>query len=629
MRVYYYQKFDLRVKTMIHIPYRNLGEVYAVKTASTANGVTTTLLDQKGYDPRGRLVHEWHSINGGTPVLVSSLTYDETGRMVQNALGNSLVTNTFTYDIQNRLRKINDPANLGTKPFALELQYSSPNVTGATAQFAGNISAARWKYLSGGEQTYYYNYDSYSRMTAGYHNGNNNEQSIGYDSNGNISALTRTGVQSAGLSYTYSGNRLTSLTKDGTSYSYAYDSNGNTTTDGLRGMSIAYNYLNLPKTVTKGSDVLTYIYDAAGSKLAEKLNTTVNNFYTGAVVYKGDKTIDYIQTPTGIVRKVGADFIRQYNINDHLGNVRAVVNQSGTIEQATDFYPYGLAFSYNNLDKNRYLYNGKELQNQSLATTFFGMYDYGARYYDPMIGRWNSVDPMAEKTYEWSPYNYCYNNPLRFIDPDGMLSDDPTGFLKGWNNKVQQYNNEFYSALQDRLEDPKLLLKDAVNMASGLMNLATDVTGISNIVTGENKTAEGLSGMINMVTDFPKMSGEEKGSVLAGVGIAAMEIALTKKVPVGKIGATTEGVQYSGDLLKTAQKLYPNKAGKIEFHHITPKYLGGAKNGPLVPIDASYHQVITNDFRVLWPYGKGVPSATELQNIKKQIYSKYPLPSGN
>lgn len=609
--------------------YRNQREVYAIKTASTANGVTTTLLDQKGYDPRGRLVHEWHSINGGTPVLVSSLTYDETGRMVQNALGNSLVTNTFTYDIQNRLRKINDPSNLGTKPFALELQYSSPNVTGATAQFAGNISAARWKHLSGGEQTYYYNYDSYSRMTAGYHNGNNNEQSIGYDSNGNISALTRTGVQSAGLSYTYSGNRLTSLTKDGTSYSYAYDSNGNTTTDGLRGMSIAYNYLNLPKTVTKGSDVLTYIYDAAGSKLAEKLNTTVNNFYTGAVVYKGDKTIDYIQTPTGIVRKVGADFIRQYNINDHLGNVRAVVNQSGTIEQATDFYPYGLAFSYNNLDKNRYLYNGKELQNQSLATTFFGMYDYGARYYDPMIGRWNSVDPMAEKTYEWSPYNYCYNNPLRFIDPDGMLSDDPTGFLKGWNNKVQQYNNEFYSALQDRLEDPKLLLKDAVNMASGLMNLATDVTGISNIVTGENKTAEGLSGMINMVTDFPKMSGEEKGSVLAGVGIAAMEIALTKKVPVGKIGATTEGVQYSGDLLKTAQKLYPNKAGKIEFHHITPKYLGGAKNGPLVPIDASYHQVITNDFRVLWPYGKGVPSATELQNIKKQIYSKYPLPSGN
>ena len=373
-----------------------------MKTASTANGVITTLLDQKGYDPRGRLIKEWHTINGGTPVLVSSITYD----------------------IQNRLRKINDPANLGTKPFALELQYHSPNVSGATAQYAGNISAVRWKQAGGSEQTYYYNYDSYSRLTAGVHGGGNSEQSIGYDSNGNINALTRTGVQAAGMGYTYSGNKLTLLTKDGTPYSYAYDSNGNTTTDGLRGMTIAYNYLNLPKTVTKGSDVLTYIYDTAGSKLAEKINTTVNNFYTGAIVYKGDKTIDYIQTSTGIVRKAGADFIRQYNINDHLGNVRAVVNQSGTIGQSTDYYPYSLAFNYNNLDKNRYLYNGKELQNQSLATTFFGVYDYGARFYDPQIGRWHVVDPMAEVASGWSPCRTFYDNPIRYIDPTGMLEDD-------------------------------------------------------------------------------------------------------------------------------------------------------------------------------------------------------------
>jgi len=72
-------------------------------------------------------------------------------------------------------------------------------VTEATAQFAGNISAARWKHISGSGQTYYYNYDSYSRMTAGVHNGNNNEQYIDYDSNGNINALTRTGAQAAGL----------------------------------------------------------------------------------------------------------------------------------------------------------------------------------------------------------------------------------------------------------------------------------------------------------------------------------------------------------------------------------------------------------------------------------------------
>ena len=94
-----------------------------------------------------------------------------------------------------------------------------------------------------------------------------------------------------------------------------------------------------------------------------------------------------------------------------------VVSYSGsapTVEQVTEYYPFGSLFTDNNLDKNKYLYNGKELQDE-----FFENYDYGARFYDPQLGRWHSVDPLAEKYVNISPYAYAANNPILFIDKDG------------------------------------------------------------------------------------------------------------------------------------------------------------------------------------------------------------------
>jgi hypothetical protein len=93
---------------------------------------------------------------------------------------------------------------------------------------------------------------------------------------------------------------------------------------------------------------------------------------------------------------------------------------------------------------------------------------------------------------------------------------------------------------------------------------------------------------------------------------------------VGGIGGA--GTQDINNLVRQAQQQYPNKAGNIELHHVFPRYLGGDPNGTVVALDAAYHQVITNAFRALWPYGQLAPTIDQAQRIMQQVYERFPLP---
>ena len=409
----------------------------------TASGKTTrTEVYTYTYDHADRISKVQHSL-GGTSITLYDATYDNFGRLLTKQYhGTSINKLTYAYNLRSWLTGISGTC------FTQNVYY---NTGVGTAKYNGNISSMTWK--SGNESTvrgYKFTYDGLDRMlnatygeTASISTNANrfSENVTGYDKNGNIKSLQRygqTGASAYGLidnlTFTLNGNQLSrvddavSTVAYGTNTAfvngasaageYAYDVNGNLTKDLNKGIAdIQYNVLNLPSTVSfSDGSTITYTYGADGTKLrtVHKIgSTTTTTDYCGNVIYENG-TQKLLLTEEGYINLTGTQQYHYY-LKDHQGNNRVVINQSGTVEETNHYYPFGGVFGTTG-NTQPYKYNGKEFDTKK----GLNWYDYGARHYDAALGRFTTNDPLAEKYYSMSPYTYCADNPVKFIDPNGM-----------------------------------------------------------------------------------------------------------------------------------------------------------------------------------------------------------------
>ena len=406
---------------------------------------------------------------------------------------------------------------------------------------------------------YGYKYDNLNRLSDAIYQKpaeavivtNSFNENLEYDKNGNITKLLRKGeyddyiynIQIDNLEYVYNTdkpNRLMKVTdlegvssgfNDGNTVDndYDYDDNGNMILDKNKNISsISYNHLNLPKVISFGTlGTIEYLYNANGQKLKKVVTegtTVTTTDYLSGFQYKNE-VLQFLITPEGYVNatpgKYGLSLFNYvYNYTDHLGNVRLGYSKdtmTGTakILEENHYYPYGLRHrDYNALElmwsregddeearikpttpfltsSFRYKFGGNELQDE----LGLNVYDYDNRVYDQAMGRFWQMDPLAEQGRRWSPYNYCFDNPIYFQDPDGMWPW-PTGGLLGLTRYVA-------TKFSTKTESLKKEISKQVNLAKQDLGQASEKLGFAHAGRWFKKQAIKLSNGIDFKVDNP------------------------------------------------------------------------------------------------------------------------------
>lgn len=470
--------------------------IYSQENISQPEGSTDTREIRYTYDHAGRLLSEVTRLNSKEATV--TYIYDELGRLSSKTInGENDLKTTYAYNMQGMLT---DQENLY---FSASLRYYDP-LYGTSPSYSGNISEWDFRNYQNCVYTYAFTYDDLCRLTDSqlYEDGvltnTNTERNITYNKNGNIKTLDRSfqGNQSLEeLRYTYADGRLKTVS----GANYEYDSRGRITYDGRNQIRIIYNFIDLPLQITDDTtgDIAKYEYLYDGTKLSS-LDANGNGFlYMGSLVYNvingGTPTLESAPFGGGRIQTTQTSSGQAYHtycyLTDHLGNVRTIVGENGAFDIFKNYYPFGKRWKSPDspTSSRRYEFNGKETQWIANAS----LLDYGARFYDPEIARWHTIDPKADDYLSISPYAYCANNPVKYIDPTGerLIIYDEDGTRYEWRQNDTNYRWGFYNDKGGEYEGD---LDDRffINFTSTIIQLNVD--DIRSMASGSNGPGGGL-----------------------------------------------------------------------------------------------------------------------------------------
>lgn len=407
--------------------------------------------------------------------LVKQVKYFATDTCSNTAI--QVDTVRYTYDVRDRLTQLKSflfEENLyydNNHPQANDTSYKVV----ASKNWNGNINATKADYymqraanynditdLMDGSTYYGFTYDGLNRLTDADASVMNvltddpsipgnvkrmyGDENLRYDKIGNILTLQRglyyeptngspaNVVQQWQYVYVSGKNRLQRVDSTAvTLRSYSYDANGNIRSDSYRSVgSMAYSRANLPTVLVVNGEEVKYQYDVSDQRVF-KFNRSTNKkeYYLHDADGNTLLIADLVNTAnkTWYARKTykistdGGNIAKTFSISDHLGNTRvtysaiADCNTTGatvTVNQALDYFPFGKRLrAYYGVEKEKYQFNGNERDKET-------EWDYfGARYYDNEICKFLSIDPLAEESYNHTPYSFSANNPVLNVDVNG------------------------------------------------------------------------------------------------------------------------------------------------------------------------------------------------------------------